>query len=180
MTQRKEHNWNEWDDENSRTPGWVMMLTSAFVSFVSCLDACLDAVGVRPPLQWSTTVVHSFLSNWTAVSFSKWTLLYLIKVKIRRFRSQRQRGLSHELSSFSRTLGSWIRIPLKAWVSVLCLFCVCVRYRSCDGLFPRPRSHTVCAKWLWNWRRHQGLIKGCRATYEWMKKVKRKVVPILN
>jgi hypothetical protein len=27
-----------------------MMLTSDFVSFVSCLDACLDAVGVRPPL----------------------------------------------------------------------------------------------------------------------------------
>jgi hypothetical protein len=27
-----------------------MMLTSAFVSFVSCLDACFDAVGVRPPL----------------------------------------------------------------------------------------------------------------------------------
>jgi hypothetical protein len=27
-----------------------MMVTSAFVFFVSCLDACLDAVGVRPPL----------------------------------------------------------------------------------------------------------------------------------
>jgi hypothetical protein len=26
------------------------MLTSAFVSLVSCLDACLDAVGVRPPI----------------------------------------------------------------------------------------------------------------------------------
>jgi hypothetical protein len=50
MTQRKEHSWNEWDYENRRTPAWVMMLTSAFVSFVSCLDACLDAVGVRPPL----------------------------------------------------------------------------------------------------------------------------------
>jgi hypothetical protein len=27
-----------------------MMLTSTFVSFVSCFDACLDAAGVRPPL----------------------------------------------------------------------------------------------------------------------------------
>jgi hypothetical protein len=50
MTRRKEHSWNKWDYENRRTPVWVMMLTSAFVSFVSCLDACLDAVGVRPPL----------------------------------------------------------------------------------------------------------------------------------
>jgi hypothetical protein len=32
-----------------------MMLTSAFVSFVSCLDACLDAVGVRPPLEFLLT-----------------------------------------------------------------------------------------------------------------------------
>jgi hypothetical protein len=57
MTQRKEHSWNKWDYENRRTPVWVMMLTSAFVSFVSCFDACLDAVGVRPTLYaliWST------------------------------------------------------------------------------------------------------------------------------
>jgi hypothetical protein len=32
------------DCKVGRTPVWVMMLTSAFVS---CLDACLDAVGVR-------------------------------------------------------------------------------------------------------------------------------------
>jgi hypothetical protein len=31
MTQ-KEHSWNEWDYENRRTPVWVMMLTSVFVS----------------------------------------------------------------------------------------------------------------------------------------------------
>jgi hypothetical protein len=49
MTQRKENSLNEWDYENRITPVSVMMLTSAFVSFVSCLDASLDAVGVRPP-----------------------------------------------------------------------------------------------------------------------------------
>jgi hypothetical protein len=37
-----------WKPPHTGLP-WVMMLTSAFVSFVSCLDACLDAVGVRPP-----------------------------------------------------------------------------------------------------------------------------------
>jgi hypothetical protein len=31
---KKEHNWNEWDYENCRTPVWVMMLTSV-LSFLS-------------------------------------------------------------------------------------------------------------------------------------------------
>jgi hypothetical protein len=35
MTQRTEYSWNEWDYENRRTPVWVMMLTSAFVFFLS-------------------------------------------------------------------------------------------------------------------------------------------------
>jgi hypothetical protein len=33
-------------------------------------------------------------------------------------RSRWPRGLRHELSSLARTLESWLRIPLKAWVSV--------------------------------------------------------------
>jgi hypothetical protein len=42
-------------------------------------------------------------------------------------RSQWPRGLRHELSSLARTLRSWVRIPLKAWMYVLCAFiCVCV------------------------------------------------------
>jgi hypothetical protein len=53
MTQRKEHSRNEWDYENRRIPVWVMMLTnhewSKTASYASCLDACLDAAGVRPP-----------------------------------------------------------------------------------------------------------------------------------
>jgi hypothetical protein len=41
-------------------------------------------------------------------------------------RSQWLHGLMHELSSLARTLGSWVQIPLKAWVSVLCVFILCV------------------------------------------------------
>jgi hypothetical protein len=32
-------------------------------------------------------------------------------------RSQWPRNLRHELSSSARTLGTWVRIPLKAWMS---------------------------------------------------------------
>jgi hypothetical protein len=44
-------------------------------------------------------------------------------------RSHRPRGLRYELSSLVRSLGSWVPIPLKAWMSVcvysvLVLFCV--------------------------------------------------------
>jgi hypothetical protein len=40
-------------------------------------------------------------------------------------RSQWPRGLRHELSSLARTLGSWVRIPLKIWMSV-CAFILCL------------------------------------------------------
>jgi hypothetical protein len=36
--------------------------------------------------------------------------------------SQWPRGLRHELSSFARKLGSWVRIPLKVWMSVRVYF----------------------------------------------------------
>jgi hypothetical protein len=39
-------------------------------------------------------------------------------------RSQWQSGLKHELSSLVRTLGSWVWIPLEAWMSV-CVYSVC-------------------------------------------------------
>jgi hypothetical protein len=68
MTQRKKHSWNEWDYENRRTPVWVMMLTSAFVSFVSRLDACLDAVRVRLPLDRAASVIGSLAIQGTTFS----------------------------------------------------------------------------------------------------------------
>jgi hypothetical protein len=43
----------------------------------------------------------------------------LIGIKRYRYcRSQRLRSLRHEPSSPARTLGSWVRIPLEAWLSV--------------------------------------------------------------
>jgi hypothetical protein len=42
------------------------MLTSAIVSFVSCLDACLDAVGVRPPLDHGITKQRYATASLTA------------------------------------------------------------------------------------------------------------------
>jgi hypothetical protein len=53
---------------------------------------------------------------------------YYFDVKGEHGWSQWPRGLRHELPSLARTLGSWARIPLKAWMFGVCmrLFCVCV------------------------------------------------------
>jgi hypothetical protein len=57
---------------------------------------------------------------------------------------------SKELYSPARTLRSWVRIPLKTWMSILCalilgLCCSVCRQRPCDWLIPHPRSPTDCA-----------------------------------
>jgi hypothetical protein len=46
-------------------------------------------------------------------------------------RSKWPRYLRNELSSLARTLGSWVRNPLKAWTSVLCAFNLCLCFSVC-------------------------------------------------
>jgi hypothetical protein len=45
---------------------------------------------------------------------------------VRPCRSQGPRGLRQQLSSLARNLGSWVEIPLKAWM-FLSVYSVCVR-----------------------------------------------------
>jgi hypothetical protein len=95
-------------------------------------------------------------------------------LKIRKFEryqqwgpSQWPCGLRHELSSLARRLGSWVRISPKEWMSVTCIFVLCVcysacRYRPCDGLIPCPRSPTTVYS-IKKLKSGQGPTKGCRA-----------------
>jgi hypothetical protein len=62
--------------------------------------------------------------------------------------SQWPRGLRHELSSSAQTLGSWVRIPMEAWMSV-CVYSVCavlcVQVASLQWADPRPKeSYRMC------------------------------------
>jgi hypothetical protein len=65
-------------------------------------------------------------------------------------RSQYPRRLRHELSSLARTMGSWVQIPLRAWMFGVCirLFCacavLCLGSGSCDELVTHYKSPTVC------------------------------------
>jgi hypothetical protein len=61
-----------------------------------------------------------------ACVYSGYQLQELAALNMMQNRSQRSRGLRHELSSLARTLGSLVRILLKAWMFVFVrLFCVC-------------------------------------------------------
>jgi hypothetical protein len=58
------------------------------------------------------------------------------------------RGLRHELSSPAQTLGSWVRIPLKAWMSV-CVYSVfmlsCVQVAALRRAYPPSKeSYRLC------------------------------------
>jgi hypothetical protein len=53
-----------------------------------------------------------------------------------RCRAQWPRGRRHELSSLTRTLGSWVRVPFKAWMSVLFAFILRVGRDLATGSFP--------------------------------------------
>jgi hypothetical protein len=50
----------------------------------------------------------------------------------------------------ARTLGSWVRIPLKAWISVCVYSVFALGSDLCHGLIPCPRSPTDCLR-LRNW-----------------------------
>jgi hypothetical protein len=59
----------------------------------------------------------------------------LHKLSAKTSRSQWPRGLRHELFPLARTLGSWVRIPLKGWMFV-CVYSVCIGSVLATGWSP--------------------------------------------
>jgi hypothetical protein len=67
-------------------------------------------------------------------------IVIIIIIEQIRLRAQWSRGLRHEMSSLSRTLGSWVRIPLEALVSAFIMRVVLVAaLRRADS--PFMQSH---------------------------------------
>jgi hypothetical protein len=92
--------------------------------------------------------------------------LGIFQVSTLKCRSQWAHWLRHELSSLARMLGSWVRIPLKVWMSVCAysvfvLFCVYVAaLRRADP--PSKESYRLCIG-LKSWKSVKGPTKTCRA-----------------
>jgi hypothetical protein len=73
--------------------------------------------------------------------------------------------LRPEPSSPDRTLGSWVRIPLKAWMPV-CIYSVFMFWAYVAALrrtdYSSKDSYRLCIRSR-NWKSGQGPTKGCRA-----------------
>jgi hypothetical protein len=129
--------------------------------------------GLSRLCQWFYTISnastkHCYVLIHTGINFNR--------------RSQRPCGLRHVLSSLARTLGSWVRIPLTAWMSV-CVYSVCVVLCVGSGLATdwspvQGVLQTVYRlKKQKNKNRGQGPTKGCRAIII-VKKKKGKAIPV--
>jgi hypothetical protein len=81
-------------------------------------------------------------------------------------------ALSLSWAFIAGKLGSWVRIPLKAWLFLFVFLCwaVLCRTTSCDGLIIRPRNHTSCKYSLTNFPyvRRRRFFMACIVMNEWM------------
>jgi hypothetical protein len=113
---------------------------------------------------WNHIARRAMIYTGDKVDWLLWKRLFdLLILFISSCRSQWPRGLRHELSSLARALASWVRIPLKTWMSVCVysvLFCVWVAaLRQADP--PYKESYRLCLG-LINWKSGQGPTKDCR------------------
>jgi hypothetical protein len=92
----------------------------------------------------TTEISHSVIQRSNKDAYR--LIFYLIYGLHRR--SQWPRGLRHELSSLGRTLGSWVRIPLKAGMFA---FILCVGSGLASGWSPvqetKRFTDALCSKW---------------------------------
>jgi hypothetical protein len=140
-------------------------LTSFILVFFDPLSKFSDAFcfNLEGPLLSTSSdyVIHNnvILSRVKCTIYE--TLLNDLRDKHSRW--QCPRGLRHQLSSPAWTLGSWVRIPLEAWMSV-CAFILfvlsCVQVtalRRADP--PSKESYRLCIG-LRNWKSGQGPTEG--------------------
>jgi hypothetical protein len=97
-------------------------------------SACSCAVPPLPPClservsAFRTFILLNHFHDSKEMPFSKTQASFLRSFLVAEStvcRSQWPRGLRHEPSSPARTLGSWVQISLKAWMSV-CAFILCL------------------------------------------------------
>jgi hypothetical protein len=89
----------------------------------------------------------------------------------RRARFHLGHGVRHEPSSPARTLGSWIRISLEAWMSV-CVYSVfvlfCVQVATLRRVDPPSREYYRLCMGLRNWKAAKTPTKGCGTLDGWI------------
>jgi hypothetical protein len=159
--------------ENAQTPKFRRALGSSHIvipelramrpaSFQLVFDSysCSCACCFQPYnlTRWGSAIYYQY--HWPHSRMIQYD-----KVRANASRSRWRRGLRHELSSLTRTLGSWVRIPFKAWmsVSVYSVFVLfCVDSGLATSWSPFKESYRLCIR-LRNWKSGQGPTKDCTA-----------------
>jgi hypothetical protein len=128
--------------------------TKLIVAPIVCYS--LETINVK--WIWPTAVVPSKHRTWNAFLVDLWTAPDYTSLK-----STAPRGLKHELPSPTQTLGSWIRIPLKAWMSV-CVYSVfvlsCVQVAALLRADPPSKESYWLCKRSRNWKKRPRSNKG--------------------
>jgi hypothetical protein len=119
------------------------------LSYNSCLSGLhSDSVLLFSWPLWSLFLCYSIQIIWFTMIHSCW--------------SQWPCGIRHKPFSPAQTLVSWVRIPLKAWMSV-CAYSLCVGNGLVTGSSAVQGVLPSAQKKISNWKSGQGLTKGCRA-----------------
>jgi hypothetical protein len=125
---------------------WTLTHTSHKNTEQSTIEASITLDGVTLTdllMKWSRNNYLQFAGRYQCLPIrcsgrqktAQWTLYIICAGNTTDCHSQWPRGLRNKLSSLARTLGSWIRIPLKAWMFVcVCLFCICIVLYVGSGL----------------------------------------------
>jgi hypothetical protein len=91
----------------------------------------------------SQSLIQYRLQNIQSQKFFPFVSLNFINTAIHECWSRWPRGLRHKLSSFARTLVSWVRIPLEAWMSV-CVYSTSVLSCVWVTAFLRSDPRLIC------------------------------------
>jgi hypothetical protein len=146
-------------------PGIASLFSTEWqISTKSCCPT-RSATSYSRGLNELSAFAHLLLGFWGSEIEISWDgFLYLTYIFHRR--SQRPRGLRHELSSPAQTLKSWIRTSLKTRMSV-CVYSVfvlfCVQVAALWRADPPSKDFYRLCIWLRNWKSRQGPTKDCRA-----------------
>jgi hypothetical protein len=109
------------------TPGILLRFSVIFVIAWSQMRIQFLKIGHDRVYSRSLSLINFFNRRYV-ISISEKASLN--KLGNKQCRLQWPRGLRHDLSSLVRTLGLWVRIPFKAWMSVF-TFILCLCYPVC-------------------------------------------------
>lgn len=141
--------------------GGVWMPSAVYVQFNTHMES---KRGCQISVIMAQTYSGSKIQKWETLSNQVENTLKYLSLLLRML-------LLLQVTVADRTLGSWFRIPLQAWLFILVFFVSCYvvlrTWRPQDSLITPPGSYVMYLHWfiilevglILNWNRPQSLIR---------------------